>query len=216
MYIYLPSCNFSATYPEVTKKIQKYMREKQDLKVAGCCRTTQKSLTEEHTVLSMCFTCSAITREVSPQSREMSIWEYLLRDEDFPWPDHEGESMVIQDCWRARKKPEVMDAVRQCIKRMNIVPVEIEENLERTQFDGVWRYNPVLQRNLDIAPVYFENVRDHGLELIPEEEQRLRMEEWVKQYTTNRVITYCTACLKGVRLGGANGVHLMELMTRQL
>ena len=72
------------------------------------------------------------------------------------------------------------------------------------------------QRNLDIAPIYFGEVRDYGLELIHEEKQKLRMTEWVKQYTTNRVVTYCTACLTGVRLGNANGVHLMELATGRL
>ncbi|HWS41836.1 MAG TPA: hypothetical protein VN421_01980 [Pseudoflavonifractor sp.] len=213
MYTYLPSCNFTAACPEASRKIQRYLNEKTDVRVAGCCRPAQVRLTGEDTVLTLCLACSAITREVSPQAGEMSIWAYLLEDAAFPWPDYGGEPMVLQDCWRARNKPELLSAVRRCMARMNITPVELLEHREKTEFDGVWRFNPMPQRNLDIAPVYFGEVRDHGLELIPEEVQKLRMEEWAKQYTTDRVVTYCPACLNGVRLGGANGVHLMELAT---
>lgn len=216
MYIYLPSCNFTAACPEANRKIRTYMTAKNDVRVAGCCRPTQKMLTDKDTVLTICLTCSAITGEVSPQAQEMSFWEYALTDTEFPWPDYRGERMVIQDCWRARRKPELQRAVRECMKRMNIVPVELEENFEKTQFDGVWRFNPVLQKNLDMAPEYFRKVRDFGVELIPKEEQMLRMKKWAEQYTTKRVAAYCNACLKGIQLGGAEGVHLMELMVRDL
>ncbi len=212
MYIYLPSCNFTATRPETSKRIKEYMAQQPDVKVAGCCRPTQKTLTADDTVLSICLTCSAITREVSPQSKEMSLWEYLVQQDRFPWPDYHGEKMVIQDCWRARNKPAMQQAVRACMEKMNIVPVELEENFEKTQFDGVWRFNPVVEKNMKIAPQYFIRVQNEGLELIPKEEQAARMQEWAKQYGTKRVVTYCTACLKGVLLGGAEGVHLLDLL----
>ena len=103
------------------------------------------------------------------------------------------------------------------MRRMNLEPVELEENYEKTQFDGVWRFNEAsYKRNIGIAPVYFTEVRDHGVDLLPPEEQKRRMEEWAKQYTTERVLTYCNACLKGVQMGGAEGVHLMELLTANL
>ena len=40
--------------------------------------------------------------------------------------------------------------------------------------------------------------------------------EWAKQYGDRRVVTYCTACLKGTLMGGAKGVHLMQLITKTL
>lgn len=213
MYIYLPSCNFTVARPEASKKIKQYLSSKFDVKVVGCCRPQQKQMTPEDTILSICLTCSAITNEVNPDTPEKSLWEYLLTDNNFPWPDFHGEEMTIQDCWRARNKPTMLDAVRACMVKMNLRPVEIAENREKTQFDGVWRYNPVLQKNLDIAPKYFQDIAQTGLELIPPDEQKARMEAWVSQYTTERVATYCTACLKGTLLGGANAVHLLELLT---
>lgn len=217
MYVYLPSCNFTAACPDSSKKIKAYLAAKPDVRVAGCCRPTQKTLAAGDTVLSICLTCSAITREVSPQVGEMSFWDYLLHDPDFPWPDFGGERMTVQDCWRARHKPALQKAVRACMARMHLEPVELEENFEKTQFDGVWRFSDApIRRNIGIAPVYFSEVQEHGITPLPPEEQQARMTAWAKQYTTPRVLTYCNACLQGVRMGGADGVHLMELLTARL
>lgn len=216
MYYYFPSCKFTAANPEVSRRLKKYLSAKPDIQVTGCCRVNQEQLTEEDTAVTICLSCAAITGEVSPETREISIWEYLLEDPEFPWPDYHGESMVIQDCWRARNLQTLQQAVRDCMERMNICLVELEENREATQFDGVWRFNPVQQGNLDIAPNYFGAVRDSGVILLPPEEQKQKMEEWCRQYTTERVVTYCNACLAGVRQGGVEGVHLMELMAERL
>lgn len=213
MYVYLPSCNFTRACPSASKKMQQYLRGQPDIKLSGCCRPTQQLLGPEDTALTVCLFCSAITQEVSPKTEQLSIWEYLLADVRFPWPDYGGERMVIQDCRRACNQPKLLDDVRRCMKRMNLVPVELAENREKSNFDGVWPFESVPQRNLDIAPVYFGALRDYSMELMPPEEQQRRMVAWVCQYTTDRVAAYCPACLKGVRLGGANGVHLMELAT---
>lgn len=216
MYVYLPSCNFTAALPEISEKIKQYLAAKSDVKVVGCCRPAQKQLTSNDTVLSVCLTCSAITKEVHSAGSEMSLWEYIINDQDFPWPDFHGEEMTIQDCWRARNNSQMLDAVRICMTKMNLKPIEISENREKTQFDGIWRYNPVLKKNMDIAPNYFHKVAQTGLEIISPEEQTRRMRAWVGQYTTKRVATYCTACMKGVQLGGGNVVHLLELLTSKM
>lgn len=216
MYVYLPSCQFTGMDPDASRKISSYLATRPDTRVAGCCRPEQKRLTAEDVAVTVCMSCAAITREASPQTTEISIWEHLLKDESFPWPDYHGERMTIQDCWRARNRPEVHAAVRQCMERMNLTVVELAENRERAQFDGVWRFRPVAKRNLDIAPTYFSDVQAHGLELLPEEQQRRRMEEWVQQYQTERVVAYCNACVKGIVLGGARGVHLLQLATKEL
>lgn len=216
MYIYYPSCKFTATNPTASEKIKAYLATRSDMVVAGCCRKNQHLLTEADTAITICLSCAAITDEVSPHAGEISIWEYLLEDDSFPWPDYGGEEMTIQDCWRARHKPALQNAVRECMKRMNIVPVELAESFEKTEFDGIWRFNPVAQANLSIAPEFFGQVQEQGLIPVPREEQPERMKEWCKQYTTEKVVTYCNACQKGVQMGGVEGFHLMELMVKNL
>ena len=48
------------------------------------------------------------------------------------------------------------------------------------------------------------------------EKQKEELEKWVSQYTTDRVTVYCNSCLKGVQLGGADGVHILDLIARDL
>ena len=146
----------------------------------------------------------------------MSLWEYLLEDEAFPWPDYGGERITVQDCWRARKNAPLLDAVRECLRRMNMEPVELAENREKTEFDGVWRFQTFSPAQLNSAPKFFGEVQARYSTPLPEEEQVERMREWVKQYTTERVVTYCNACLRGVRMGGGNGVHLGALLAERL
>ena len=215
MLYYLPSCNFSALCPEASRRIKAYLAKKPGVTVSGCCRPLQKRLTEEDTVLTICLTCAALSREASA-AQVKSVWEYLLEDDAFPWPDYGGERVTVQDCWRARENPALQQAVRACMRRMNITPVELEENLERTRFDGTWLMNPVAERNMQLAPRFFGEVQEHWTTPLPPEEQQRRMTEWASQYVTDRVAVYCNSCLSGVRMGGAGGVHLMELATRDL
>lgn len=216
MIYYLPSCKYKAGHAESSSKIQRWLDKKEGVQILGCCRTSQALLHEGDVVLTNCTSCSAITNEVSPQAKEISIYEFLLSDPDFIWPDYHGEQITVQDCFRSTHDPEMMAAIRECLRRMNMVPVEIEENLENTRFDGPFQFANVSNSNLTLAPKFFTKIQEEYVEVIPPEEQKKRMTEWVQQYTTNRVVVYCNSCLKGVLMGGADGVHLLDLIARDL
>ena len=216
MFVYLPSCKFTAANPEASGKLKAYFAEKDGFRVAGCCKPEQKKLQPGDTVLALCQSCEAITRENNPEARVVSLWEYALTDPDFPWPDLNGERITVQDCWRARSNAPLLDAVRACLRRMNAVPVEIAENRENTEFDGVWRFQAFTPAQMASAPKFFGEVAEKYATPLPPEEQQRRMREWVKQYETDRVVTYCNACLRGVKMGGANGVHLGALLASGL
>ncbi len=212
---YLPSCRFKAAHPETSRALQSWLRDK-GVKVCGCCRVSQNLFQAGDLVLNNCSSCAAITDEASPQADEISLYEYLLQDTAFPWPDHHGERITVQDCYRTIHKPHVQHAIRECLKRMNMVPVEIEENFDRTLFDGPFRYRPLAKSNLELAPRFYGKIRDEYIEIIPKEEQIQRMKEWAEQYQTGRVAVYCNSCLEGVLMGGADGVHILDLMAENI
>ena len=216
MIYYLPSCKYQAAHPDSSRKLQRWLCARGDIQIAGCCRTSQHLFQSGDVVLTNCTSCSAITREVSPAVKEMSIYEFLLRIPDFDWPDYQGEVITVQDCYRSRHDLQMMKAVRECLRRMNMVPVELEAHLEQTRFDGVFQFSGVSENNLTLAPDFFGKIQRDYVEEIPPDEQVLRMKQWVSQYTTRRTAAYCNACLKGIQLGGAEGVHLLELITREL
>lgn len=211
MIVYLPSCKFTQACPGASRRIQAYMARQADVRVAGCCSMAVREMTAEDTAVTACMSCSAIVRETGAQGREISIWEYLAADPDFPWPDMGGEAITLQDCWRARDNSGLHVAVRECMRKMHIRIVELPENREACGFDGVWRMNPPPAAAVKRAPVFFGDVAANGLTPVPREEQPARMAAHVSQYTTERAVTYCNACLNGMKAGGANALHLMEL-----
>ena len=216
MIYYLPSCKYKAAHRDSNQKIQRYLAGKPDLEIVGCCRVSQHLFQAGDLILTNCTSCAAITDEASPQAREISVYEYLLEDPEFVWPDHQGEEITVQDCFRSIYKPQMMLAVRECLKRMNIVPVEIEENMERSRFDGTFQFSNVSESNLKLAPNFYTKIQDEYIDVIAPEEQKARMIAWVRQYKTNRIVAYCNSCLNGILLGGVNGVHLLDLITCNL
>lgn len=217
MIHYLPSCKIKALHQQASLKIQKYLADK-GVNVLGCCRIPQSHIQMKagDTVLTNCTSCSIITNEHSPEVNETSLYEYLLNDETFPWHDFNGEKITVQDCYRSIDDPALQKAVRECLKRMNIVPVELEENFENTKFDGTFIYADISKSNLQLAPKYFTRFQNEMVRVIPADQQKQEMEEWVKQYTTDRVVCYCNGCLAGLELGGANAVHLVDLIAEGL
>ena len=55
MYIYYPSCNFSAASPATAKKVKAYF-EKQ-MPVAGCCRVDKREISPADIALYICQAC---------------------------------------------------------------------------------------------------------------------------------------------------------------
>ena len=58
-----------------------------------------------------------------------------------------------------------------------------------------------------------EQYPDTKLSKMPEEIQAQIMQEYVKSYDLDYpVICDCNRCLKGVNMGGAKGIHLLDLI----
>jgi hypothetical protein len=48
------------------------------------------------------------------------------------------------------------------------------------------------------------------------EEQKAKMEAWVKRYGNEKAAVYCNGCEKGLLLGGIKPLHMIELITKDL
>ncbi len=215
MIYYLPSCKVKANMSEASRKMQDYLSS-HGVQVLGCCRVSQDIFKDGDTVITNCTSCAVITDENCGGADELSLYEYLLLDRDFAWPDYHGEEITVQDCYRAVHKPEVQKAVRECLKRMNIIPVELEENFKKTRFDGAFHYTEISAANLKAAPKYFTEMQNEYIEVKTADEIREIMKEHVKQISTSRVTCYCNSCRAGLKAGGADTVHMIELLTGNL
>lgn len=213
--IYFPGCNYIKHSPNNSRSIAHYLQEKYDMPIARCCAIDYKNLTAEDTAIYVCPTCSGILSESSP-AKCLSIWELLVEDDQFPWPDYHGEKITLQDCWRTHDNRGMQDAVRTILRRMNVEIVEMGMSREKANFCGTSLLKKQSPRYKKLAPKRF--IENAGDNFIPhsKEEQENRMKEHCSQFETEKVVCYCTGCLKGLKLGGANGVHLMDLVVDSL
>lgn len=167
---------------------------------------------EGDTVVNICHNCSAVIEEQWPEVKRLSLWELILSDDQFQYPDYHGEAMTLQDCWRSYDHGEEQEAVRQLLRKMNISIVELPENRAATRFCGTSLYRPAPPRNLKLAPHRFV---DHAEGLFvphtPQEQQQL-MRDHCLQITTPKVVTYCHYCSEGIQLGGKTEMHLVSLL----
>lgn len=232
---YIASCVFTREEPELSVKIQNYLSDRFNMPMMRCCVSNFKvdeftqampewlkprwkdmpqytELTANDTIVYACHNCAAIFQETKPEISRVSLWEFILHDKNFHFPDYSREKITLQDCWRSFDNRAEQDAVRLLLRKMNIDVVELEENYEKTQFCGISTYMPSSPRNLKLAPKRF--VQNAQGKFIPhtEEEQEKLMKEYCKKITTEKVVAYCHYCTKGLRLGGKKAVHLGALL----
>ncbi len=212
MLFYFPSCNFTADHPELSKRIVRYVRENFSASVAGCCRPGHQKPSAGDTALTVCTTCGIILRETRKDIKEMNLVSLIAGLADFPYPDYTGASVVVQDCFKARGCDDLFDAVRTVLRRMNIEIIEQPLNRNLTEFCGVFRFNPMLEKNKEIAPGYFDGDVKPFLLPCDKEEQKRRLAAHAAPYAGKKIVCYCNSCLNGLKQAGADAVHLLELL----
>ena len=210
--LYFPGCKYTAHAPEKSERLSRYLHERFGLEVTGCCSVYHKALSEQDTAVYICPTCSAILEESAPQAQTVSVWELLAEDDQFPWPAYRGKRITVQDCWRTHDHRKMQDAIRAVLKRMGFEIVEIENSYERAAFCGISLLSAPSPRYEQLAPRRFIQNADGRFQPCTKEVQTARMQEHCRQYVTEEVVCYCTACLEGLRIGGVKGVHLMDLV----
>ena len=135
MYIYYPSCNFSIASPSTAKVVRNLLKEK--MVVAGCCLRDQREIHEDDIGVYFCQHCR---ETIENKVKTMSLWEYIDSLEDFDFPDYNHEKMLLQDCYRDRNHPEVHQAVRSILQKMNVDVVEAKRNKENSVYCGTLHY----------------------------------------------------------------------------
>ena len=213
MYYYLPGCDVAKNHPEAVRKMTKFLTDK-GLKIAPCCRKDVSYLTDEDVIVQNCTLCELMFNEQVPNTTNISLYSYLLSI-DFDWPNYNGKTVTIQDCFRTKDNRVLQDDVRKCLTKMNINYVEVKDNFEKTTYCGVWLNNPAFPDCEVLAPNTFRQL-DQYRHLLPEQEQIQNMKQWVKQYETEEIVVYCNGCEKGLKLGEAKPLHMIELLTRDL
>ncbi len=233
---YIASCVFTSRFPELSSRIQDYIRTRWNMPIVRCCVPKYKlqeftdkmpegkfrenwtalpdsgSFAAGDEVYSLCHNCNNIIEEMHSGVSVRSLWELIDRDETFPFPDHSGLTVTVQDCWRSRERADEQKAVRNLLEKMHIRYAECAENHGKTEFCGMSLYRPQPPRNPKLAPIHY--VEKAAGKFIPhtEEEQIRLMREYCRQFTTETVVCYCHYCLEGLTAGSVDGRHIAQLL----
>ena len=123
---FVASCVFTEEYPELSRKVQSYNETRFNLPIIRCCvanytveefenrmpnwyRDEWRGI--EHyrkfpagsTMVSLCHNCAAIFEERHPEILRQSLWELILEDENFKFPNHGGEKLRCRIAGGRRK-----------------------------------------------------------------------------------------------------------------
>lgn len=236
MNYYIAGCVFTAKYPELSGKIQDYIASAGTISTVRCCVPGWKTkiyedkmprgelyerwralpqshvFTPEDAIWSLCPNCMNITEEWRKVKEVHSLWEWIDRDRNFPFPDHRGLCVTLQDCWRMRERSETHRAVRSLLEKMNISFQEIPMNRGSADFCGKSLFRPQVERNPELAPIHYKENAKGLFAAHSEEEQNRIMQEYCRQYQKEPAVCYCHYCLEGLLAGGARGIHLAALL----
>lgn len=212
MLHYLPGCDVRKNHPEAIEKITKYMKEKGAI-IEECCRTSNSIAGEQDIIVQNCTMCDLILKEVQV-AKVMSLYEYVLLDETFPFVDLKGKKFIVQDCWRMKDHPEIHQAIRECLKKMNVEVVELEEHKEKSTFCGIWNLDHLTPIALELAPDTF-NALEKEVVVYSEEEKKEKMKQYAKQIKED-VVCYCNGCERGLKMGDVTVFHMVDLLAKGL
>ena len=110
----------------------------------------------------------------------------------------------------------MQDAIRLCLQKVNYNIIELEDNYQKTQFDGVWINSMPMQNCIDTAPKAMQYIIDNYVEILDDIEKEKRMKEYVKHYEIDNVLVCCNGCERGLKMGGLLPIHLVELIAQGL
>ena len=214
--LFLPSCKIRRFCGPASKQLEAYINERMAVQTLGCCKvfcgSQQAKACEGDTALVVCNNCATFVEESSVVSEVRFVWELIDADPAFAFPDYRGQRMAVQDCWRAYEKRDVQEAVRSLMRKMNIEVVELPEHHEHTRFCGLDLLEPCSALEKRFAPQRYV-VEGAGMYTpLPEDEQLERLRAHCAGIDAETVVCYCFSCLEGIRLGGKNAVHLIDLL----
>jgi len=212
MYIYYPSCNFQRFFPETARRIRSFLEIQPDVRIAGCCKATQELPAPGDTIVTICMSCMHLLEEMRPEIPQVNFFEFLLTREDFPWPDLSGRTFTLQDCFRARGKHEIHEAVRACLARTAADIVEMPGNRDEETYCGSFMLHDPYPQTLKYAPRYFGEYLPPHLTVMPREEWSAFIRSHIARYSTEHIVGYCNTCVKDTRDNGADICHLAELL----
>ena len=189
-YLFAPGCALVLYKPHLVKKLHRFL----DLHYGSvdllhiCCRHTPQ-IAPDTQVINICPGCDRRYRENYENPSTISLWELLVENEAFVFPDYKSQRMTIIDACPTRDQDRIHDAVRALAGKMNISVVEPAKTRRKGTCCGDTFYG-MLSTDQVIGKMKAKAVE------MPEED----------------IIVYCVTCSKSMFIGEKRPRYLIDLL----
>ncbi|KPU44330.1 hypothetical protein OXPF_25000 [Oxobacter pfennigii] len=189
-----PGCALSIYKPEMENKILKFLNENYgEVQLHKICCHHDPQLEEGSLIINVCAGCDRRFRSLYEGISTVSIWEVLDGLDTFAYPDYKGLKMSVHDACPVREKPQVHQAVRNLLGKMNI-------NVVETEFYGT--------RSICCGDDFYPK--------LPIEQVHQQMKKRADSMPCDEVCVYCVSCIKSMYIGGKTPRHLMDLLMGEI
>lgn len=188
-----PGCALSLYKPEMESKILAFLNENYaDVELHKTCCRHEPKLEKGSTIINVCAGCDRRFSSLYEGISTISLWEILDGLDSFPYPSYQGMKMTIHDACPVRQKPQVHQAVRNLLHKMDIQIVEVSASGTKSVCCG-------------------DNLYPH----IPVEEVLVRMKKRADSMPCDEVCVYCVSCIKAMHIGGKKPRYLVDLLMNE-
>jgi len=187
-----PGCALSLYKPEAEQRILEYLKsekENGDIKLHKVCCHHEPRVDNGSHIINVCAGCDRRFRSLYDGVSTISLWEILDKRNDFPFPDHSGKKMSVHDACPIREKPQVHQAIRSLLKKMNIEVIETEKHGTNSVCCG-----------------------DDFYPSLPLEEVHEKMKSRAESMPCDDVVVYCVSCVKSMHIGGKKAHYMIDLL----
>ncbi len=185
-----PGCALSMYKPDMENRILEFLNQNcGEVRLHKICCRHDPQLEEGSLIINVCAGCDRRFRSFYEGISTISLWEVLDGLGTFPYPDYKGLKLSVHDACPVREKPQVHQAVRNLLGKMNIEVVETEFSGTRSICCGD-----------DFYPAF------------PVEQVHQRMKKRAGMMPCGDVCVYCVSCIKSMHIGGKRPRHLIDLL----
>ncbi len=189
--VFNPGCALSVYKPDMEGRVlallQKHYRP--DIALHTICCKHDPQLPQDSLIIIVCAGCHRRFRELYEGIRPLSLWEVLDGLADFPFPDYGGAQMSLHDPCPIRPIPEIHQAVRSLLRKMNIELIEAAHVGAHSVCCG-----------------------DSFYPELPVPEVNALMKKRAASMPCEAVAVYCASCIKSMHIGGKRPRYLLDLL----
>jgi hypothetical protein len=185
-----PGCALSLYKPEMELEVLKFLNETLgEIGLHKICCHHEPQLDSGSLIINVCPGCDKRFTNLYDGISTISIWRLIDGLDSFTFPDYKGLTVSVHDACPVRKKPQVHQAVRRLLKKMNIDVIETKYNGTHSICCG-------------------DNFYPH----VPVDKVHEQMKKRADSMPCDEVCVYCVSCVKSMYIGGKTPRYLLDLL----